>query len=318
MLLIITNQQDVTTDMLMPFFEDLGVLRFDIDRWPQYKWQVTADSFRLEGPDGRVVTDRDLHAVYLRKAMFPEGPGKDEQTRWCSGEVERLFEDLYHRFNEQNLLALIHPGHGRWYKVRQMKLAEKWFEVPRWSMSRGVTPGDGADRQWVVKTHTQDVVADQKNLFVRKVDPQSLEPAYPWFLQETVEADEDVTVVYIEGQVFAYALDRSAFTGVDYRPVGIYVDLPWTPTTLTTQEKDGMRCFMEATGYSFGRFDFLRKDKTLFFLEMNPNGQWAWLEKPEVQGGLFSAVVGAIRRKHEENRAAGALAGDCKAQSVAL
>ena len=36
--------------------------------------------------------------------------------------------------------------------------------------------------------------------------------------------------------------------------------------------------------------DFLLKDKTLVFLEINPNGQWVFLD-PENESGVITAVA---------------------------
>ena len=61
--------------------------------------------------------------------------------------------------------------------------------------------------------------------------------------------------------------------------------------------------FMDETGYRFGRFDFIRKDGELWFLELNPNGQWAWLDEKN-EHGLVSMVADAIKAEdlaHREN-----------------
>ena len=115
-------------------------------------------------------------------------------------------------------------------------------------------------------------------MLVREVEPEKLDPQYPWFLQEKVHAEADVTVAYIRGKLFAFALDRASFEGDDYRLIQTYQDLRWKPLMLTDAEQQGMRLLMETMGLDFGRFDFLRKDGELWFLELNPNGQWAWLD----------------------------------------
>jgi len=47
---------------------------------------------------------------------------------------------------------------------------------------------------------------------------------------------------------------------------------------------------MDEAGLAFGRLDFLLKGPTAYFLEVNPNGQWAWLDIDGGQG-IFDAVV---------------------------
>ena len=50
---------------------------------------------------------------------------------------------------------------------------------------------------------------------------------------------------------------------------------------------------MDSLGLKFGRLDMLAKDKSLHetkFLEINPNGQWAWLDKSGTDGLLNSVI----------------------------
>ena len=58
------------------------------------------------------------------------------------------------------------------------------------------------------------------------------------------------------------------------------------------QEKIHAMCtlFMRALNMSFGCFDFIVRNGDVYFLEMNANGQWAWLEK-EVGVKISKSIV---------------------------
>jgi len=73
--------------------------------------------------------------------------------------------------------------------------------------------------------------------------------------------------------------------------------LQWDRTELSESELLAIKSFMKDTGFAFGRFDFLRKDGELIFLEMNPNGMWAWLDM-DYKNGIFESVANAIKRKY--------------------
>jgi hypothetical protein len=50
---------------------------------------------------------------------------------------------------------------------------------------------------------------------------------------------------------------------------------------------------MSQLGLRFGRLDLLAGDtrcEQVWFLEVNPNGQWAWLDLGQ-DNGLFDAVI---------------------------
>ena len=58
---------------------------------------------------------------------------------------------------------------------------------------------------------------------------------------------------------------------------------------------------LDETGYRFGRFDFIRKNGELWFLELNPNGQWAWLDEKN-EHGLVSMVADTIKAEDQAHR----------------
>ena len=293
MLLILTCSEDATTDMLVPYLNGVPVFRFNIDRYADYSWDFSGKRFCITHMDGQIITSETLRAFYLRKPIFFERidiPKGGSLVNWAREEVTEVLRDLYYNMEARGKCVLVHPGKGKWRKPRQMALAETIFKVPEWHVYHGALslPRDG--RRWVVKCLTQTLVGEDKTLFVREVDPAKLDPQYPWFVQEKVEADEDVTVVYVQGRMFAFSLKRTSFDGPDYRFAGAVNRLPWRKTDLSADEERDVESFMRTTGFDFGRFDFLRKDGVLWFLEMNPNGQWAWLDEGN-QYGLFSAIA---------------------------
>jgi hypothetical protein len=52
---------------------------------------------------------------------------------------------------------------------------------------------------------------------------------------------------------------------------------------------------MKGIGWTFGRLDFLLPDGKLIFLEVNPNGQWAWLDLHN-NNGLLAKMLDCIDR----------------------
>ena len=103
-------------------------------------------------------------------------------------------------------------------------------------------------------------------------------------------AEADMTAVFVAGRVFAFTLDRKTFDGVDWRKHINRQELNWTPTTLSEDLVAGIQGFMKAAKLTFGRLDFLLADDVAYFLEINPNGQWAWLDL-EGKEGVFDAVI---------------------------
>jgi hypothetical protein len=304
MLLVLTHSQDVTTDAVLNFLPDLEVFRFNIDLWRDYDWQVNQNTFILRDPIGRECSDAITHAVYLRKLLFQpvliDVPAGGSEEAWTRGEVEALWLGLRDLAMETQRLALVHPSpYGRWNKIRQMRVASQFFRVPEWSAYHSNTcPLEGSV---VVKSFGQSNIGKGGILAVREVNPGQLSPDYPWFVQKSLsKSTHDVTIACVGEKIFAYQLSRDSFEGEDCRFPSVLQSLPWQRFELTREEEKKVRDFMEATGFTFGRLDFLRDDQGLWFLEINPNGQFAWLDA-ECKDGLIEAVADAIRQVHQRN-----------------
>jgi len=118
---------------------------------------------------------------------------------------------------------------------------------------------------------------------IRKGDPLDLSGLglAPSIFQEIVEKEFDLRVTVIGRKVFACAINRRNGTeDLDYR-TGITNDqldyqihsLPEDVSTMCLQMLDFL-------GLQFGAFDFIfNKSGEYIFIELNPNGQWGWIEE---------------------------------------
>lgn len=268
-------------------------------------------------------------------------PKEGSLADWCRKETDELFKDLYREYEARNQTALIHSRNTQYGKLRQMRAAESYFKVANWYFFHGALPAElgqvaiakpvhsgraslpectvlvgscvprdrkgrgfatSSQGRWVAKSLTGTPIGKGKSFFVKEVDPTQLDLSYPWFLQEKIDGEDEVTVVYVNGRLFAYRYPRTAVEKTDdVRLASLEDPSKWKPCTLTAAEQAAIRGFMSETGYSFGRFDFIRKDGELWFLELNPNGQWAWLDEKN-EHGLISAIAEAIMsedRRHQ-------------------
>jgi hypothetical protein len=276
----------------------LPIFRFNIDLWRDYRWSISQEGYLLQDPTGRSCCSAEVRAVYLRKLIFSppliDLPAAGSEDAWCREEVLQIWHGIHDLALEAGRLALVQPSPlGRWTKMRQMWVAQHFFRVPRWEMFHGVARH--AFESTVVKTQGTQLPGGGGMVMVRTVDVQQLSPGFPWFVQQHVlSATYDVTVVYVNGKSFAFECSRDQFAGPDCRiPTGTG-EAKWHRCRLTPAEDEAVQSFMRATGHSFGRLDFLRDNAGLWFLELNPNGQFAWLDLHGAEG-LLKAVAAEIR-----------------------
>ena len=197
----------------------------------------------------------------------------------------------------KNKICLIEKGAERRIgKIIQMRLAEQFFSVPKWQIFFGQNSKlQHLTQPTIIKNLKSTFTGDHKILFTKEVDPNLLDPQYPWFVQEKVIADYDVTVAVVNDKVFAYRLDRNSFDTPDWRKHIYSQELVWEFFELDAMQEKAVIGFMQAAKLKFGRLDFMMKNNQLFFLEVNPNGQWAWLDI-EQNTGLFAAVIEELKK----------------------
>lgn len=307
MILIATCSQDITTDIVMKELDVDDVLRFNIDKPEDYTWDFHRDGFCItDKVSGKEITHETFTSFYLRKPLYFDRidvPKFGCVENWRREETDELFKDFYRECQSRGLVALVRSQNNKYGKLRQLLVAQKHFRVAQWHFFHGELPEELKCGRWVVKSMTQTPIGKDKVFFVKEVNPSALDLSYPWFVQERIEGEEEVTVVYIDGTTYAANTPRDSFDGEDSRKeIFVNPKTSWPRCALSPDDERAIRGFMDETGYRFGRFDFIRKGGELWFLELNPNGQWAWLDEKN-ENGLVTLVADAIKaedRQHQE------------------
>ncbi|MBR5549054.1 MAG: hypothetical protein IKU71_04940 [Kiritimatiellae bacterium] len=307
MIFISTCSQDTTTSIVMKELDANDVFRFNIDKPMNFAWDFHRNGFRIvDKVSGREITDRTFTSFYLRKPMYFDHidiPKFGCVENWRREETTELFNDFFRECQSRGLTALVRSRNNKYGKLRQLLVAEQHFRVAPWHFFHGELPEELKRDRWVVKSMTSTPIGQDKVFFVKEVDPCALDLSYPWFVQARINGEEEVTVVYIDGKTYAAHASRNSFGGEDSRKSLMEKPTAWPRCPLSQHDESTIKGFMNETGYKFGRFDFIRKDGELWFLELNPNGQWAWLDE-ENEHGLVSLVADAIKsedRAHQAN-----------------
>jgi hypothetical protein len=302
MILIITTSVDRTTDLLIGRLPLPEVFRFNADLLAEYEMEFTPNSFRLRDPVGRELTAEGVTACYFRKLNFPTTPNMPaggSVAAWLQKTQSTYAHELYDWFRGTDKMVLEIGAHYSPGKITQMNMASAFFPVPPWFA--GVSPRIGElpfARNCVSKNLSNTFIQDFKGHLIAKVDAGQLDPAYPWFLQEMTHSRADVTVVYVNGRCFAYECPRKE-GDVDCRTYEKYDK--WQSVPLSDGNEKAIVAFMQKARLNFGRLDFLAGDgERLFFLEVNTNGQWGWLDL-KGENGLFDAIAEEILAVHRRN-----------------
>ena len=116
----------------------------------------------------------------------------------------------------------------------------------------------------------------------------------PYLFQELVRKKCDVRVTVIGDEVFATRIEsqRTRTGRVDWRASGTDAGHRVEPLPVCMAEK--CLALTRSYGLAFGAIDLARVDDGLYtFFEINPNGQWAWIEQLTGQP-LRQAMAGLL------------------------
>ncbi len=280
--LIVTSSYDRTCDYLISKYKDVKFFRFNMDRFSAYKISVTSTGFSISDPFTEL-TSHNCKSIYFRKP-----------THENLGEV---YDAKYHQFSYRESYSLIEglveyfPGkclskpsimRRAGNKVFQALVAKEiGLRIPTLSITNSVTSVKkiSEDETIVKPLSVGSIVIGkrkeyvQTNLYDEKFD-LSLLKYTPAYFQRFVEKDYEVRVTFIDSKAYCVRIDSE--DTVDWRKPGNTVAYrKWEiPEAIYTK----CLLYLKTVDMCFGCFDFIVRDEQWYFLEMNSNGQWAWLE----------------------------------------
>ncbi|MBS1767180.1 MAG: hypothetical protein JST05_07250 [Acidobacteria bacterium] len=107
--------------------------------------------------------------------------------------------------------------------------------------------------------------------------------ACPVLYQELVEEKVDVRVTWVDGLMMAVAMRRPEASDIDIRRENMK-GVQYSEIAIPVQVEEAIRSLMAHFGLKFAAIDFgITIDGEWVFFEINPNGQWAWMD---LAGGM--------------------------------
>lgn len=298
--LILTNSHDVTTDLLITRIGAERIFRFNFDLWPDYRILLTPAGFEIGNAAGRTVSDREIAKLLWRKPMrardlTPDAELTDRQN-YIEEELWYMMREIVNLSWSRGRLVLVEPfADARCGKLLQASVAQRYLTVPPFRSVFGASPTMRPGRRAVVKSLSSTRLGKNQIFYTTAVDEAELDPAIPWTIQDLVEAGRDVTIAFVRGELFAFELPRQPFAAqtLDWRELATqYVTDAWAVHRLPGEIARGAIALMADLRLDYGRIDMLLTDDGQYnFLEVNPNGEWGWLDASGTHGLLARIVT---------------------------
>lgn len=314
-ILVLTNAEDgMHSDIVISKLLEHGerVFRMDSDRLTTGALRAcfTADSrqtgFAFEDGADRVASSEVKSVWYRRPNHFNLAINDPVQKAHAERELASFLEGLWTLIPE-NVFWLSRPQALEYArkKVRQLELARTMgLQIPRTIISNN--PDDvrafyeSCGRRIIFKAIYHEFLDYGKKTFnipTTLVTPMHLAHldlvrALPALFQERIDKKYELRVTVVGKRVFPVKIDSQSnpLTVVDWRNPAYINELKYSLVELPRNVSDACLEMLEKLGLSFGAFDFVVDvNNELYFLEVNPNGQWYWLE--ERAGVLISDAI---------------------------
>ncbi|MDI9833031.1 MULTISPECIES: ATP-grasp ribosomal peptide maturase [unclassified Streptomyces] len=287
--LILTNEEDVTADMVVVHLNAAGVpvvrldpadLTGDVALSGEYA-HGTFHGHLSSG--GRLVTLSGLRSVWVRRPGAPAARAA-APSPWLA---EESGQALYGMLRASDLRWMNHPDAARRarHKPWQLRLAQRCgLPVP----ATLITTFPQAAREFaarhpdlVVKpvsgAHPQD---PPRAVPTSRVAPDADFSAVafgPTLLQRRIVKRADIRLTAVGGALLAARKPADADAEVDVRFAPS--DSPWRPVEVGARVAEGVHAYLRRAGLAYGAFDFAEDaDGTWWFLECNQSGQFGFVE----------------------------------------
>ncbi len=318
-ILIVSNTVDTHADCLIEKMQDqqIDFFRFNTDEYPEHARVNYAVSSLCDAQIGifcrekRVNADQ-ISAVWFRRPLQFEinAAIPPKARRFAEDECKALLESLYQMFPTARWVSKPYAIRRAQQKLWQLNVARNFgFKIPDtivttdpsvflnfWNMHHGDVlykpfgKNVAVNEDGSISFSYANKLADS---FLTHLESIRMAPC---MFQEYIEKRVEFRVTVVGDQVFACEIDsqKSMATKIDWRHYDI-ANVPHRLVVLPREIENLCRTFTKYLELEFGAIDLIQKpDGEFCFLEINPNGQWLWIEQltgAPISEALLSLLV---------------------------
>lgn len=279
-ILIITCSYDKTIDYITEKNKHRAdFFRFNVDLFADYNIVISDSHWEISHGNNTITNDTTI-SIYYRKPAFPDTSDFDfEYRRMINSDILAIIDGLTNSFSG---VVLTRP-----YLLRQAE--NKVFQLVYAQKHSILMPESfiGNNDRWkyinnqriikpisVGKIETSSGIAIIQTNLMHENDSYDSPELTPIYIQEYIKKDFEVRVTVVDDDFFAVKIVSDNM--IDWRAGNNnQYELIDTPIEIRNCIKMMMKDFQ----LRFGAIDYVvDNDGKWYFLEINPNGQWQWLE----------------------------------------
>jgi glutathione synthase/RimK-type ligase-like ATP-grasp enzyme len=301
MILILSNKYDIAVDYVVRVLskKKIDFLRINTEDLIDKKVSVSFPNFSyiITKKGMRYNLENRLQSVWFRRPGKPFEFTLEENRPRKS--VITFVEDQWHAFIEglksiENVFWINDPDKNRAAenKIYQLKLAQKiGLQIPKTCITNDkeeiMNFLEQCGGKIVAKALYSPLIEEEsKDYFIFtniiesvKEIPECEFQLAPMIFQELLKEKVDYRLTIVGDECFPVKVVRESDRGVaeDWRI--IKDGLKFVPCELPKDITDKCVEFVKKLGLVFGAIDLVKSFDKFYFLEINPNGEWAWLQK---------------------------------------
>ncbi|MFH8771873.1 ATP-grasp ribosomal peptide maturase [Streptomyces sp. NPDC017958] len=234
----------------------------------------------------RTVTLEHTRAVYWRRPVWPRFEHLDtEDARYAAAQTRHGLGGILHGLEDARWVNEPMREAAADYKPRQLAVAQRLgLTVPatlvtnRLKCAREFIASHGEVIYKTLRWTPYERGGNNLTSWAEPVTADELDEsiaATPHLFQAVVDKAADLRVLVVGERMFAVRIESGL---LDWRKD--YSALSYSVVDLTCQVHKQLLAFLDHFGLVSGSFDLaVGRDGEPYFLELNPNGQWGWLQQ---------------------------------------
>ncbi|RCH56799.1 hypothetical protein DJ568_02785 [Mucilaginibacter hurinus] len=307
--LFLTNRDDISVEYLIERYrqhhlnylrinsEDIGLIEFEVDPAGITRCIIENTVFDLS---------QVTSVLFKRVPSKFNTPVTDEDRPYLNNERKHFFEGLYLTFSDAKWINPMFATHVAERKLYQLHTASRMgLKIPRSLITNSRQKALGflnGNRSSIIKpvSNGLQVLTDiTYSIYTTSISPAEfgdldLAETFdtPVFLQNKISNSADIRVTTVSQHVFAVKITKEG-NDVDWRKPDIkkHYEITQLPPSLENKLLE-LNAFF---GMVYSAIDLiLTPDGEYIFLEINPVGEWVWLENElgmDISGKLLAELL---------------------------
>lgn len=304
-ILIITNSKDAHVDYCSKKMKKRAIqyARFNTNLFPRktsaiWRFEQSKDGLKVFKSGGKKLFSFDeIESVWFRKILLDEfGYLSNRVREFAARETEAFFNNMYACLGTARWVNSPFANRFADNKILQLRLAAKLgFEIPDTLITNSIKAAQGFfkkhQRRGVifktlkmpfVRETTESYISVYTSLVTLSPQVEKSISVVPCLFQEYIDKAYELRINVVGDQVFAARIfsQEQADTRIDWRRNQHKTNLRYEIERLDQTIKQSCILLIQKLNLLFGAIDMIvTPDGRYIFLEINPNGQWLWIEK---------------------------------------